>query len=186
MLYDPARHHRRSIRLPGYDYGQPGVYYVTLTLQDREPILGSVVGDDVQLSILGEIALAEWLRTPTIRPEVTLDEFVIMPDHLHGIIVICEERNGVSFVGANSDSPRRFTPFRSPSRTVGAIIRGFKGASTKRINQQRGTPGVRLWQRNYYEHIVRNERDHRRIQQYILENPMRFNLREVWRCPSAK
>ncbi len=177
MPYNPWRHHRRSIRLQGFDYSQPGMYYVTLTIQDREPILGSVVGERVQLSKLGQIVQEEWLRTPIVRPGVKLDEFVIMPDHLHAIVVICEERNGVSFVGANSYSPRQVTPFRSPSRTVGAIIRGFKGASTKRINEQRGTPGARFWQRNYYEHIVRDERDYRRIQQYILENPIRLTLK---------
>ena len=138
MLYDPLRHHRRSIRLRGYDYSQVGLYYVTLTIQDREEILGSIVGDVVQLSRNGEIVWEEWPRTSMIRSEVLLDEFVVMPDHLHGIIVICEERNGVSSVGANGDSPQRITPYRSPSRTLGAIIRGFKGASTKRINEERG------------------------------------------------
>jgi putative transposase len=183
MPYDPRRHHRRSIRLQGYDYSQPGMYYVTLTIQNREPILGSVVDGSVQLSRLGGIVQQEWLRTSIVRPAVRLDEFVIMPDHLHGIIEICKERNGDSFVGANgnvganSNSPRHVTPFRSPSRTVGAIIRGFKGASTKRINEERGTAGAKFWQRNYYEHIVRDEREYRRIQKYILENPFRSLLK---------
>jgi putative transposase len=182
MQYDPPRHHRRSIRLRGYDYAQGGMYYVTLTIQDREDILGSAIGDKIELSSFGEIALEEWERTPIVRPEVMLDKFVIMPDHLHGIIVICEERNGVTLslstlVGANRHSPQRLTPFRSPSRTLGAIIWGFKGASTKRINAQRGTPGERLWQRNYYEHIIRDEKDYRRIQKYILENPSCLTLK---------
>jgi putative transposase len=183
MPYDPWRHHRRSIRLQGYDYSKPGMYYVTLTIQNREAILGSVVDGRVQLSRLGGIVRDEWLRTPIVRPGVKLGEFVIMPDHLHGVIEICEERDGVSFVGANGNvgansySPRRVTPFRSPSRTIGAIIRGFKGAATKRINEERGTAGAKLWQRNYYEHIVRDERDYRRIQKYILENPIRLAMR---------
>ena len=178
MSYDPRRHHRRSIRLPGYDYAQPGLYYVTLTLQDREPILGSVVDVEMQLSTLGIIAQEEWLRTPRIRPEVRLKEHVIMPDHLHGIIEISEERNGVIRWGESLFAPSKATPFRSPSRTIGAIIRGFKGVSTKRINELRGTPGARVWQRNYYEHIVRDERDYRRIQEYILRNPLRWTLKE--------
>ncbi|MGA3245873.1 MAG: transposase [Bacteroidota bacterium] len=134
------------------------------------------------MSRFGEIVLEEWERTPIVRPEVMLDKFVIMPDHLHGIIVICEERNGVNRRGEWQFAPTRvlddkMTPFRSPSRTLGAIIRGFKGASTKRINAQRGTPGARLWQRNYYEHIIRDERDYRRIQKYILENPSYLTLK---------
>jgi REP element-mobilizing transposase RayT len=116
---------------------------------------------------------------PLIRPGTALDEFVIMPDHMHGIIVICEERNGVmksenNLVGAYRNTPRQGTPFRSPSGTLGAIIRGFKGSTTKRINQLCGTAGKKIWQRNYYEHIVRDERDLLRIQNYIRENPLRL------------
>ncbi len=179
MGFDPLKHHRRSIRLKGYNYSEPGIYYVTLTLQERVEFLGHLSGGQVRLSAFGEIVRDEWLRTPRIRPEVVLDEFVIMPDHLHGIIVIREERNGVSrssnkLVGANRDSPQPGTPFRSPSGTLGAIIRGFKGATTKRINELRRTPGAKVWQRNYYEHIVRDEKDLRRIQHYIRENPLRL------------
>jgi putative transposase len=97
--------------LRGHDYAQPGMYYVTLTIQDRQEILGSVVGANIRLTVIGEIVREEWLRTPIVRPEVMLDEFVIMPDHLHGIVVICEEQNGVTpsmnkLVGANRDSPQ--------------------------------------------------------------------------------
>ena len=179
MAFDPLKHHRRSIRLRGYEYSDPGTYYVTLTVQERVQILGHLSGGQVHLSAFGEIVRDEWLRTPMIRPKVELGEFVIMPDHMHGIIVICEERNGVNrslseSVGANCNSPRRETPFRSPSGSLGAIIRGFKGATTKRINEVRRTPGVKVWQRNYYEHIVRDEKDLRRIQHYIRENPLRL------------
>lgn len=185
MTFNPLKHHRRSIRLKGYDYSEPGIYYVTLTAHERTEIFGHLSAGQVQLNSLGEIVLDEWLRTPKVRPEVELDEFIIMPDHLHGIIVICEERNGVTgslkkLVGANCDSPQRETPFRSPSRTLGAIIRGFKGATTKRINEARSKPGEKVWQRNYYEHVVRDEKDLSRIQRYIRENPVRFaEVREL-------
>ena len=89
MVFNPLKHHRRSIRLRGYDYSRPGLYYVTLTLQSRLPLLGEVQGDVVHLSVIGEIVKGEWLRTPIIRPGTALDEFVVMPDHVHGIIVIC-------------------------------------------------------------------------------------------------
>ncbi|MDP2883688.1 MAG: transposase [Ignavibacteria bacterium] len=179
MGFDLLKHHRRSIRLKGYDYSEPGIYYVTLTLQERVEFLGHLSGGKVHLSAFGEIVRDEWLRTPRIRPEVVLDEFVIMPDHLHGIIVICDERNGVTRRGEWQFAPTRVfnnqsTPFRSPSGTLGAIIRGFKGATTKQINEVRCTPGAKVWQRNYYEHIVRDEKDLRKIQHYIRENPLRL------------
>ena len=111
-----------------------------------------------------------------MRLNVQLDEYVIMPNHLHGIIVIHDDRKGVdAFVRANSSSPRRATPFRSPSGTVGAIIRGFKAASTKRVNEMRNTPGKPVWQRNYYEHVVRGEKDLERIRTYIHLNPERWD-----------
>jgi putative transposase len=176
MNYNPFKHHRRSIRLRGYDYRQPGAYYVTLTVQDRRPLLGRIIDGKVLLSVLGEIVHEEWLRTTNIRPEVRLDEFVIMPDHMHGIIEILEERNGVPRWGESKFAPTNATPFRSPSKSVGAIIRGFKGASTKRINELRNTRGERFWQRNYYEHVIRGENDYSRIQRYINENPMRASL----------
>ena len=175
MKYDPLIHHRRSIRLKGYDYAEAGMYFVTLTARDRVPLFGSIIGGIMHPSEAGLIIQKEWLRTPSIRPEVELDEFIIMPDHMHGIIVIVDERNGVTsssncVVGANSYSPQLTTPFRSPSRTLGAIIRGFKAASTKHIITLRGTPGIPVWQRNYYEHIVRDGRALDRIRSYIKNN----------------
>jgi REP element-mobilizing transposase RayT len=149
---------------------------VTLTVQDRRPLLGRIVEGKVLLSVLGEIVHEEWLRTPNIRQEVRLDEFVVMPDHMHGIIEILEERNGVTRWGELQFALTNATPFRSPSKSVGAIIRGFKGASTKRINELHNTQGERFWQRNYYEHVIRGERDYGRIQRYISENPMRASL----------
>jgi REP element-mobilizing transposase RayT len=127
MLFDPLKHHRRSIRLQGYDYSEPGIYYVTLTAHERAGIFGQLSGGEVELNSLGEIVLEEWLRTPKVRPEVELDDFVIMPDYLHGIIVICEERNGVTRRGEWQFAPTRTfndqsTPFRSPSGSLGAII----------------------------------------------------------------
>ena len=111
MQFEANQYHRRSIRLKGYDYSQPGLYYVTLTLQDRFALFGCIEAGVMHLTLLGEIAREEWLRTPMIRPHVELDEFILMPDHMHGIIVICEERNGVersenNLVGAYSPSTR--------------------------------------------------------------------------------
>jgi putative transposase len=175
MKYNPLVHHRRSIRLRGYDYAQPGEYFVTFCTFGREHLLGQIRNGEMVLSEIGEIAREEWLRTPIMRANVELDEFVLMPDHFHGIIVLHAERNGEP-VRANCSSPRQFqqnsmTPFRSPSKTIGAIIRGFKSASTKRANELRDAPGLPLWQRNYYEHIIREQVELDRIRKYILLNP---------------
>ena len=198
MRYNPLIHHRKSIRLKGYDYSGEGMYYVTVPTHDRQEIFGSIADGIMLLSDAGRIVQEEWLRTPFVRLDVSLDEYVIMPDHVHGIIVINDERNGDSESLNNPDgaycntpqrdtpqrdtpqrdSPRRETPFRSPSRTLGAIMRGFKGASTKRINEQRGTPGAKVWQRNYYEHIVRDGKDLDRIRRYIRKNIEAWMLKE--------
>jgi putative transposase len=185
MRYDPEKHARRSIRLKGWDYSQPSWYYVTICTHHRACLLGVVVQDEMRLSEIGEITREEWLRTPLIRPEVVLDEWVIMPNHLHGIIILRDDRNGDHTVGANGDSPQRARsqttstmPFRSPSRTIGAIVRGFKSAVTKRANVFGNRPGTPLWQRNYYEHIVRDEDDLFRIRMYIRSNPLKWALDE--------
>ena len=177
---------RRSIRLKGYDYAQSGEYFVTLHTYGREYPLGRIRNEEVILTEAGKIAEEEWLRTPRLRPNVTLDAFAIMPNHIHGIIVIRDERKGVDVsVGANCSSPVRGidsfpgkTPFRSPSGTVGAIVRGFKAATTKRVNELHKSPGKPLWQRNYYEHVVRDENDLDRVREYIVKNPMRWSIDE--------
>ena len=182
VIFDPNIHHRRSIRLSTHDYAGAGEYFVTLCIHGWKCVLGVVADEEVKLTDIGRVVNEEWLRTSDLRSNVDLDKFVIMPNHLHGIIVIHDERKGGEVsVGANGSSPLREnvsspgkTPFRSPSGTIGAVVRGFKAASTKRVNELRNTPGRPLWQRNYYEHIVRDERDLERIREYIAKNPERW------------
>ncbi len=167
---------RRSIRLAEYDYAEDGVYFVTICVQKRECLLGEVVGGEIVLSTLGCIVLEEWERTAVIRREIQLDEFVIMPNHLHAIIIITAD-----IVGAHGCAPLQqhtrpvndASRYRAP-RSLGALIAGFKSASTKRVNQVRETPGLALWQRNYYEHIVRDENSLNVIRQYIQVNPAQW------------
>lgn len=185
MKYNPALHHRRSIRLGGYDYAHAGEYFLTVCTYGHECILAAIENEEVTVTEIGKIVKEEWLRTPAVRPNVQLDEFIVMPNHLHGIVII---KNDI-FVGANGNSPQRGkridmdppprkTPFRSPSGTIGAIVRGFKSAATKRVNELQDTPGKPLWQRDYYEHIVRDERDLERIREYIRLNPTRWPVDE--------
>ena len=182
-------HHRRSIRLQGYDYTQPGAYFVTICTHGREMLFGQVVDGEMMLNDYGEIVREEWFRTAQVRPYVALfeDEFVVMPNHIHGIVWIVETDDPVGAtqraVGAQrrcapttNVRPRGATPNNVPPRSLGAIVRGFKSAVTRRINARRGTPGARVWQRNYWEHVIRDERALDAIRRYIAANPLRWHL----------
>lgn len=175
-------HNRQSLRLQGYDYSSPGFYFITICAQNMEHIFGDVIGGKIRLNECGEIANNEWVKTESIRDNVRLDAFVVMPNHIHGIIEILVKNPNI---GANRDSPLRYknginnsfykTKFESPSNNLGAIIRGYKSAVTKQINQVRQTHGQKLWQRNYYDHIIRNEESLFHIREYIKHNPMNWN-----------
>lgn len=185
MRYDPEKHRRRSIRLKGYDYTQAGAYFITLCTYERQCLFGEVVDGVMRLNQLGLIVREEWIKTALLRPRVVLDAFVVMPNHLHGIIVlndICRgTRQRAPTVPRAPKTPVQQCPtteqFGKPtSDSIPTIVRSFKSATTKRINALRATPGAPVWQRNYYEHIVRNEHDLERIRQYIAENPARWHL----------
>ena len=185
MTYDPARHHRRSIRLKGYDYTQAGAYFVTLCVQGRECLLGAVTAGEMILNELGQIVREEWERSSEIRREIELDEFVVMPNHTHGIVWIIETDDVRASVRPPQPAPVRAhgrAPQRAPQRapkSLGSFVAGFKSAATKRINEQRGMPGVPVWQRNYYEHIIRNDADLQRIREYIVNNPLKWDLDQL-------
>jgi len=171
MTYDPKKHHRRSIRLKGYDYTLPGAYFVTMVTHQHQLLFGDILNGDMALNYVGHIVKAEWLRTSKIRPNVTLDEYVIMPNHLHGIIIITNDEIPV---GATSWSPLQtdIQPPHGPApHSLGAIVAGFKSAVTKQVNRILNTPGAPLWHRNYYDHIIRNEEEWDKIRKYIQTNP---------------
>jgi putative transposase len=263
MRYNPERHHRRSIRLRGYDYTQTGGYFITIVAHERALLFGEIVNGAMRLNEYGQIVRDEWFRTAVVRPYVMLypDEFVVMPNHIHGIIWIVGATRRVAptcgiaptddgvaptddgvaptddgiattdgvvptcgvtptdwIVGAT----RRVAPtcgvvptdgiaptcgvvptdgiaptcgvvptdgiaptcgvapthpLGRPTlkpHSVGSILAQFKSLTTKRINALRGTPGAAVWQRNYYEHIIRDERSLQQIRRYILENPQRW------------
>ncbi len=179
MRYDP-KHHRRSIRLKGFDYTREGAYFVTICTQNQACLFGEIVNGQMQLSDVGEVADTCWRAIPEHFPRVVLDAFVIMPNHVHGIIWI-GLANRVN-VGAKNLSPlppppprpsqRDTSAFRSPSKTVGSIVRGFKIGVTKWVRSNKNFYTV--WQRNYYEHIIRNDTALNRLRQYITDNPARW------------
>ncbi len=184
MRYDPQKHHRRSIRLKGYDYTQAGAYFITIVTKDRACLFGEVVEDDMRLSPMGIIVQECWLAIPDHFPHAVLDEFVVMPNHVHGIIVLNETEK----VGARHATPRPPAAPRPPAvprpeqfgkpvpGSIPTIVRSFKSAATKCINEYRGTPGAPVWQHNYYEHIIRTEESLNCIREYILTNPLRWHL----------
>ncbi|MFA5056129.1 MAG: transposase [Dehalococcoidia bacterium] len=165
--YDPDIHHRRSRRLEGYDYSQAGAYFITVCTRNRECLFGDVIDGVMALSDVGRVVEEEWMKSADIRKEIELDAFVIMPNHIHGIIVIANDCRGVWLYAPTGT-------LRSPSRTIGALVRAFKSACTIRINDMRNSRGTPVWQRNYYEHVTRDEDDLNRIRQYVIDNPARW------------
>ncbi len=166
MKYDPEKHHRGSIRLRGYDYSQQGAYFVTICAQNGECLFGEVVDGKMQLNECGNIVQEFWNRITMRFSNVRVDVHIVMPNHIHGIIVIADKcRGGVS-------PPQK-------KRTLGQIVAYFKYQSTKEIlnTPQCGcSTGTTIWQRNYYEHIIRNQEDLNQIRQYIMKNPLKWEL----------
>ncbi len=159
MPYDPTIHHRRSTRLEGYDYSAPGAYFITICAEHREPMFGGIIDGRIITSPIGQAVRDCWHELPSKYPDLQLDAFILMPNHLHAILGICQ-----ATVGAGSPRP--------PS--LGTVIGCFKYSSTKRVNAARNTPGARIWQRGYYDHVIRNNRSLDQIREYIATNPSRW------------
>ena len=156
---------RRSMRLPDYDYSQSGVYFVTICAYRFKSLFGRMVNGNVQLNSLGRLAEEEWKRTALVRPSVDVDLFVVMPNHLHGLLSISK--------GKSEQNPVHTATMRANS--LGSIIAQFKSKVTKRSKSLANPRSLPIWKRNYYDHIVRNERSLERIRNYIIENPARWS-----------
>ena len=235
---DPERHHRRSIRLKGWDYRWPGAYFVTIVTHGRQLLFGEVEGGEVVLSLCGRVVKTTWQRLPRHFTNVELDLFVVMPNHLHGIVWILDRGDGLVEVSPKSAEaekadtadelrtagkasgerprpdgergsdvadgarhsqrgqqaregradkdgmlqrsvsrgmPRPYDPEGVKSGSLGAVLGNLKSVAARRINRMRPTPAVPVWQRGYYERIIRNERELEAIRQYILDNPTRWD-----------
>ena len=168
MVFDPEKHHRRSIRLRGYDYSRAGVYFVTLCTHHHEFLFGDIEKGRMVLNPCGGIVLEKWRWLDTRYEYIVLDEFIIMPNHFHGIIMIAGRGGGCK--GGSRTAPT--TDYNH--KPLGRLIGAFKTVSTKQINELNHTPGVKLWQRNYWEHIIRDETELHRIREYIINNPARW------------
>ena len=161
---------RQSIRLEGYDYNRSGVYFLTICSNRRKPKFGSITNGQVLLSVVGRIVEEEWHRTARLRPEVRLDEYVIMPNHMHAIIHVEESKKSIDPVGAHRDAPLRRAPL-----SLGSVVAGFKGSVTRRVRRVTETD-MDVWQRNYYDRIIRNDDELKRLRQYIANNPQKWQL----------
>ena len=178
MKYNPEKHNRRSIRLKGHDYSSNGYYFITIGTKNRKCWLGKIKNGFIPTAI-GRIAAQCWQEIPKHFPNVTLDEFVIMPNHIHGILII----NNVSVVGAQYFVPlqgnnifgaQNIVPQHNQfqkiiPKSIGSIIRGFKIGVTKWCRNN--GHGYFSWQRNYYDHIIRDNKSLHRIRKYIINNP---------------
>lgn len=182
MTYDPSVHNRQSIRLKGYDYTQPGWYFITICVHKRQKVFGHIENGKMVLNQYGKIIEEEWNNTSKVRKNVTIDQFIAMPDHVHGILIIrqlIEERfdegesRWLPLGVSHRLTPMIDTKLKPTARiypnSVGSIMAQFKSITTKRIRKE-GISNYQ-WQRNYYERIIRTERQLENIRRYIQNNP---------------
>jgi len=170
---NPDMQNRRSIRLQGYDYGQAGAYFVTVVTQNRECLFGEIVDGAIILNPAGDCVQSCWLKIPEHFPHVELDSFTVMPNHVHGIILI-------NNVGVQNFEPLPKNRYQHIiPRSIGSILRGFKIGVTKWFKTNTSIPAV--WQRNYYERIIRDDNELNALQEYIINNPAKWQDDE-YRC----
>jgi putative transposase len=214
------KHQRKSIRLSEYEYSFPNWYFITICTHERRNLFGNIKNGKMILNELGNVVEEEWMRTKELRKNVDQDYYVIMPNHLHGIIIIeqsIENGRGELNSPAKDNSGRiQYAPtnkFKSPSKTIddvgatrrvaqnkedraiqriaptkqtliqnslGSIIGQFKSKVTKRLREISGNSDLKIWQRNYYEHIIRNEIDLQNIRKYITLNPLKWEIDEYF------
>ena len=176
MTYDPLIHHRQSLRLQGYDYSQEGAYYVTVCTRSKKHLFGKIIGKEMQLNAAGKMIESAWRELPGRFPNIDLDEFIIMPNHIHAVFVIIRTNTNESEPGARSlDRPNGTLP-----GTVGRILQAYKSITTDEyitgVKQYGWKPFRRkLWQRNYWEHVICDNKDYNHICEYIYDNPANWH-----------
>jgi len=169
MKYDPYRHHRKSIRLPGYDYGQAGLYFITICTKNRQNFFGEIKNQKLHLNSVGNIVFHEWYKTAEIRHNIILDAFQIMPNHIHGIIIISKNNENSSF--SSTKLNRKFShKFGPQHNNLFTIIGGFKSAVKVKANKNQNEIFFE-WQSRFFDRIIRNKDELYRIRNYILDNP---------------
>lgn len=184
---DKPDHNRRSMRLQSWDYANSAAYFVTLCVEDRRCLFGEIADDVMRLHDFGQIAEGCWVAIPAHFPHIELDAFVVMPNHVHGILLIVSDAptNDVTVNDGRGaallrpyDSVRKLHQISVQPGSLGAIVRSYKSAVAKQINQLRNTPSATVWQRNYHDRIIRNQRELEATRKYIEDNPMQWALDE--------
>ena len=183
--FDPQKHHRRSVRVKGYDYSQPGAYFVTLVTWHREFLFGEIKNKEMKLNKIGKIVEWEWLELPKRLSYIELGAYMVMPNHFHGILFIHETvgatRQSQNMSQPDTDALQIITtdgidgsplPKGPKPASLGAIIAQFKSRVTKRIWKFPEFNSTPIWQRNYHEHIIRDQKDLQNKTDYIEANPM--------------
>jgi putative transposase len=176
-----SKYRIESARLSGWDYSSPGWYFVTICTKDRKCLFGEIVNNEMRLSEFGRIIQDEWHRTGLQRPNIRLNDFIVMPNHVHGIIRIlstnesnvanCRDVARNVSTACGDDRLKTMSTISPKCGSLSEIVRSFKSASTKRINESRKSPGVPVWQPRFYDHIIRNDRELYAIRRYIRNNP---------------
>jgi REP element-mobilizing transposase RayT len=193
MKYNPEIHHRRSIRLSEFDYSTNGAYFVTICTQGRESLFGDIDDGAMTLNEAGRLVAECWAKLPDKFNGVSLDEFIIMPNHFHGIIAIIDNTNHIDLRGESCIRPplnyqgamekqgeHKVRPYGTQNGSVGRIVQAFKSLTTNayiRGVKQSGWPPFpgRVWQRNYYERVIRDEKEMMAIREYIMNNPANWS-----------
>jgi len=198
MAYNPDRHHRRSIRLKGYDYSQAGLYFITINIRHRKCLFGTIIQQEMILNDAGIIASQQWEKLSERFTNIKLDVFQIMPNHMHGILLLNDaapvgaglapaQQNMIHTPAQDNTIPARNDVIAdgragaSPAPTiVGNIVGAYKSQIANlylEIFKQKHPGKImgKLWQRNYYEHIIRDEQSFLRISDYIINNPSNWN-----------
>jgi len=174
--YDPDKHHRRSIRLPGFDYARPGAYFVTICTQDCQCLFGQIRDGQMIVNEIGRMIARWWEELPRKFPSVTLNESIMMPNHFHGILILQQQVGADLCVrpiqkGAHTGAPLHRIVQWFKTMTTNEYVRGVKEEKWPPVRH-------RLWQRNYYEHVIRTEDEWNEIRTYIAENPLKWELDE--------
>jgi len=183
MTFDPKIHNRRSIRLSAYDYSKTGMYFVTACTQNHECLFGNVIEGKMRLSEIGRVVESIWNEISLHFPQVELDEFVIMPNHVHGIIGIGTSQKigaGRKIAPSFSTLPSSMT-VASSAPALGKIMRSFKSRSAIAANKLPGRTSKPLWQRNYWERVIRHDEELHDIREYISNNPLQWHLDQLYR-----
>ncbi|MEI6091969.1 MAG: transposase [bacterium] len=171
MINNQELHLNKSVRLHEYDYSHSGYYYITVCTHNREQLFGHINDGKMILNDYGKALKIELFKTEELRPTIDIDYYCIMPNHIHLILIIKHSECSDTACRVSAES------FGKPiTGSIPTIIRSLKSAATKRINELRHTPGYSIWQPNFYEHIIRNEKELYELRKYIENNPLKFEL----------